>query len=74
MPKNIPHKCKFNVSDEDYPFLYEAIKLMPEPLGYNLLEDDFSTLEVWVWLNEPLFKWEERVQKKVEELKRKASK
>ena len=68
------HKVCFLVTDEDYPYYYEAMKVQPG-LGYydlHYTEGDTSCLEFYLEMHEEYWHWEECFLKKVEEFRRKA--
>jgi hypothetical protein len=68
------HKLSFSCSDEDYVYLYEALQVMPERIEYHLEEGDPRFLEVWVWLFEPAYHFEDRLIRYANRLKKKEGK
>jgi hypothetical protein len=68
------YKLSFSCSDEDYVYLYEALHAMPERTEYNLMDGDPRFLEVWVWLFEAPYQFENRLICYANRLKRKEGK
>ena len=68
------HKLTYLCTDEDYPYVYEALRTMPYELTYGLDEDDTRFLEVLVYTAVPICVFEENLVKKANALKRKTNK